>query len=329
VLLVCATFPLIWVGGLVTTTDSGMAVPDWPTTFGYSMFSYPLDRWLGGSWNVFIEHAHRLLGAVTGLLTIVLAAALWIWDRRRLLRVLAVVAVAAVSFQGVLGGMRVVLDGRWLALLHGCLGPAFFVLCVVLAACTSRWWLARQDDGRLGSRLGWGRSLRLAAITSALAYVQLVLGALVRHGSHLSESTWFQIALVFHVLGAAALAGHVALLSCYVWADGRSTPGLRGPALLMAALLLGQLALGGGAWITNYGWPAFVGQWAVAQGYVVVARGAAQTLITTGHVAVGSLIVAVAVTVVLRVGRLLPVPGADGPNPLPRQRPELVLEAAR
>ena len=61
VLLCCATFPLIWVGGLVTTYDAGMAVPDWPTTYGYNMFSYPLETWLYGPWDLFIEHGHRLL----------------------------------------------------------------------------------------------------------------------------------------------------------------------------------------------------------------------------------------------------------------------------
>ena len=68
--LVCATFPLIWVGGMVTTYDAGMAVPDWPNTFGYNMFLYPLSTWISGPWTQFIEHGHRLLGAAVGMLTI-------------------------------------------------------------------------------------------------------------------------------------------------------------------------------------------------------------------------------------------------------------------
>ena len=67
VLLVCATFPLIWVGGLVTTYDAGMAVPDWPTTYGYNLFLYPWQTWLAGPWDLFIEHGHRLLGSLGGL----------------------------------------------------------------------------------------------------------------------------------------------------------------------------------------------------------------------------------------------------------------------
>src|SRR5438105_1159735 len=77
VLLACATFPLLWVGGLVTSYDAGMAVPDWPTTFGYNPFLYPWATWIFGPWDLFIEHGHRLLGAVVGLLTIALAVALW------------------------------------------------------------------------------------------------------------------------------------------------------------------------------------------------------------------------------------------------------------
>ena len=70
VLLVCATFPLIWVGGLVTTYDAGMAVPDWPTTYGYNLFLYPWQTWFSGPWDLFIEHGHRLFGAAVGMLTI-------------------------------------------------------------------------------------------------------------------------------------------------------------------------------------------------------------------------------------------------------------------
>ena len=108
VALVCATFPLIWVGGLVTTTESGMAVPDYPTTFGHNMFLYPLDTWLGGPWQVFVEHGHRLLGALAGLVTIALCIALWRSDERRWVRWLGVAALAGVIVQGLLGGFRVI-----------------------------------------------------------------------------------------------------------------------------------------------------------------------------------------------------------------------------
>src|SRR5688572_26170195 len=84
--LACATFPLLWVGGLVTTTDAGMAVPDWPSTFGYNLFLYPWSTWLAGPWDLFVEHGHRLLGATVGLMTIVLLALIWRRDERNWMR---------------------------------------------------------------------------------------------------------------------------------------------------------------------------------------------------------------------------------------------------
>ncbi|MEX0820053.1 MAG: cytochrome oxidase assembly protein, partial [Pirellulaceae bacterium] len=104
VLLVCATFPLIWVGGLVTTYDAGMAVPDWPSTFGYNLFAYPWQTWLFGPWDLFIEHGHRLLGAVVGCIAIVFVWSVWRNDRRFGMRAAALGALGLVIFQGVLGG---------------------------------------------------------------------------------------------------------------------------------------------------------------------------------------------------------------------------------
>ena len=69
------TLGLIWVGGLVTSHGVGMAVPDWPTSYGYNMFYFPISKWVGG---VYYEHVHRLLAVVVGVLTSVLAAWLWI-----------------------------------------------------------------------------------------------------------------------------------------------------------------------------------------------------------------------------------------------------------
>src|SRR5881628_556994 len=101
VALALVTFPLIWVGGLVTTYDAGMAVPDWPGTCGYNLFLYPWQTWLAGPWNLFIEHGHRLLGATAGLVAIALLAAVLITDRRPWLVRAAAGALALVIAQGV------------------------------------------------------------------------------------------------------------------------------------------------------------------------------------------------------------------------------------
>jgi hypothetical protein len=104
-LAVCLTIlPLLFVGGLVTSTESGMAVADWPTSYGANMFLYPLHAMTGG---VYYEHAHRLLGALVGLTTLVLMVGVVAFGRGTGVRVLAVLLFAAVLSQGILGGLRV------------------------------------------------------------------------------------------------------------------------------------------------------------------------------------------------------------------------------
>src|SRR5689334_3625550 len=144
--LVCTTFPLLWVGGLVTTYKAGMAVPDWPTTYGYNMFLYPWQSWLAGPFDLFIEHGHRLLGATVGMLTIALVIVVWLRDSRRWMRGLSLAALAGVILQGSLGGMRVVLDRVTLAKIHGCVGPLFFATTVALAVVTSRRWREQRTE---------------------------------------------------------------------------------------------------------------------------------------------------------------------------------------
>src|SRR5439155_20111384 len=99
----CTVF-LIFVGGLVTSTESGLSVPDWPTTYGWNMFTFPLSKWVGG---IFYEHGHRLIASTVGFLTIVLAAWLWIVDPRRWMKRLGAAALGSVILQGALGGLTV------------------------------------------------------------------------------------------------------------------------------------------------------------------------------------------------------------------------------
>src|SRR3954470_5051827 len=101
-----ATLVLVGIGGLVTSHGAGMAVPDWPTTYGYNMFFFPISKWVGG---IFYEHTHRLVASGVGFLTVILAACLWLKEERRWLRRLGVIALFAVVLQGVLGGLRVTL----------------------------------------------------------------------------------------------------------------------------------------------------------------------------------------------------------------------------
>ncbi len=125
-----ATFPLIFMGGLVTSHGAGMSVPDWPNSYGYNMFLFPPRLWIGG---ILYEHTHRLMGTAVGMLSIVLAFWAWRVESRRWVRWLATTVLLAVIFQGVLGGLRVVLVKLDLAIVHACVAQAFFCLAALVA----------------------------------------------------------------------------------------------------------------------------------------------------------------------------------------------------
>ena len=171
-----ATLLLICAGGLVTSHGAGMAVPDWPNTFGYNPFLFPISKWVGG---IFYEHTHRLIASGVGLLTTILAVWLWLKESRRWLRWFGLIAFFAVVFQGVLGGLRVVLFKDEIGIFHATLAQLFFALICAIALFLSRWW-RRSDALRRAvvDRKGL-RGFCLAATILILA--QLILGAMMRH----------------------------------------------------------------------------------------------------------------------------------------------------
>jgi cytochrome c oxidase assembly protein subunit 15 len=336
--LACATFPLVWVGGLVTTTDAGMAVPDWPSTYGYNLFLYPWQTWLAGPWDIFVEHGHRLLGAAVGLITIALLAVLWRSDDRVWLRWLGLAALALVIFQGVLGGMRVLFDERTLAMFHGTTGPLFFGLTVAMVVFTSRRW--RQDSPPFqrvadqssppfqgvanqafppfqgGARGGfspasapWARQISLLAIVACvLVYLQIVLGAVLRHVPIDSEPATFALAVRFHLFLAAVLSLHIVVLARSVLQQARHTKPLGALAWLLVGLLTAQLALGAGTWVVRFAAPAWAPQWLAFGRAAVQEGGWLQTHVITAHVAVGSLLFAAVLALALFAVRLLAAP---------------------
>jgi heme a synthase len=304
VVLAGATLLLLWVGGLVTSYDAGMAVHDWPTTFGYNMFLFPWPTWLLGPWDVFIEHGHRLLATVIGMLTICLVVAIGLSDRRRWLFYTALGALALVCFQGVLGGLRVRLGERTLAQLHGCIGPLFFATAVALASFTARWWTtAVPRAGGLDVRAAGLK--RLAVATTLLAYLQLVLGGFVRHVPDGASPAAFRAVVIFHLVVAAALTGHIFWLTWRVMRSYRAERLLVRPALALVGLVLVQLALGAGAWVMHYGMPTWIADYSWAASYTVVAKSPWQIHVSTAHVVVGSLILAMSLVLALRSLRLL------------------------
>ncbi len=298
VVLACATFPLVWVGGLVTTTKAGMAVPDWPKTYGYNMFLYPWQTWLAGPWDLFVEHGHRLLASSVGILTIGLVIVTWRCGERRWLRNLSLAALALVIFQGVLGGMRVLLDERTLAMLHGCTGPLFFALTVALAMFTSKSWAPGAMESA-GATPTSGLVRWLAVATCVLVYLQLVFGAVLRHVPVDSEPAAFALAVRFHLFMAGVLTLHVFLLAWLVVRHFRGVRPLFWLALALCGLITVQLLLGAATWVVKFAAPAWAAPWLSNTAITIRAGDWFETNIITAHVAVGSLLLATSVAIAL------------------------------
>ena len=228
VLTAAATGVLIVFGGLVTNTGAALAVPDWPTTFGHNMFLFPPSRMVGG---VFYEHSHRLLGALVGGLTLGLAAALW--RRGGRWRALAVAAGLLVVLQGVVGGLRVVLQTETLAMIHGPLAQAFFALTVSIALLTSPRMAAPALTVDATTR-------RLTLIAAATVYLQIVFGALLTHAGHLG----------LHLAGALAVFALVPIVTARLRHGGDP---VAAPAARALLILLGlQLLLGVGSYLVRF-----------------------------------------------------------------------------
>jgi cytochrome c oxidase assembly protein subunit 15 len=235
-----ATFLLILAGGVVTTTGAGLAVPDWPTTFGYNMFLYPWAKMTGG---ILYEHSHRLIGSLVGLLTLGLAILLWAVEPRPWVRWLGGAALLAVVIQGVLGGLRVILIAEQLALLHGVLAHAFLGLAASLALFTSRAWtrLSAPLPVEVAGRLRfWG------VLVTVSTYLQIVLGAVVTHtGSSLDA----------HIGVAVLLSVLVPLMTRRICSRLAKWPELVRPARFLRLFWILQLILGLGSYAMRLGGP--------------------------------------------------------------------------
>jgi heme a synthase len=244
-----ATWLLIFVGGLVTSTGSGLAVPDWPLSFG-QVFP-PM---VGG---VLFEHGHRLAAACVGMLTVTLVVLLSRWEPRAWVRWVARAALLAVLLQGLLGGVTVLLRlPTAVSVTHACLAQAFLCLTVVLAVCTAPAW--HTHSGR------WVETTApalptLAMVTTAFVYLQLILGALMRHtGAGLAipdfplafGRVWPPLtsqAVVIHFLhrlGAVVVTLSIGWTVARILRAYRAEKRLLYPASVLTALLLVQLTLG-------------------------------------------------------------------------------------
>lgn len=286
--VLCLVWPLIWVGSLVTTHDAGMSVPDWPNTYGRNLFLYPIETWLSGPFDLFIEHGHRLLGALVGFVAIaVVGVALWS-EPRRWVQALAIAGLLLVIVQGVFGGMRVVLGDRLLAMIHGCTAPLVFALFTILAVVSSRWWkqnssLTRKPVRTASWSCGW---------LVLFSYGQLVLGAQLRHVSLSATPRQFSHTVTLHIVLACGIWLLCGILWLRMWGCGEKALSRSVAALL--GLVSIQILLGLATWVVNYGFPMFQDH-AFAARYLVQAKSFWGSSVVSGHVATGSLILATAV----------------------------------
>lgn len=279
---------------------------------------------------MYVEHGHRLLASLIGMLTIAFCTSLWMTQQPKWLQRLGLIALAAVIFQGVLGGMRVLLNERTLAMIHGCIGPAFFAFTAVLATVTSRRWQSTQIKTETGHAAG----LRLLAFAlPVVAYVQIVLGALVRHFPIDCRPSLFQGFVLFHVAVGVALTFFILATAVGFVRSTRNIKTCVVPAVLLAVLVLAQVSLGAATWIYKYNYPAFMAESQAASQFTVQAMDWRQAQITTAHVATGSLILAISALLAVNTARHLKVesanlrPSAKIANQDSRPKTPLLLEA--
>jgi cytochrome c oxidase assembly protein subunit 15 len=317
-LVACAAVaPLLFVGGLVTSTGSGMAVPDWPGTFGSSMFLYPLGP--RSRPDVYLEHSHRLFGTLIGLTSIVLMVWVLLGDRRGWLRTLAVAAFLLIVVQGLLGAFRVIEDQRVAGLVHGVLAQIILGMLVAIAVGLSPRW--RTSGGRcvcgydpralpsndgsvtcpecgrfaptpepieLNTMVRRARFFATGALHATV--IQLILGAAYRHfssGKGSMHTLWTHVAFSFVVVLFALAAGF--LLASLKNSYAGIGPILKRTGVLLLVVVALQFILGWGAF-------AFIGP--------RDAEKIAPALVRTAHQANGALLLAAALLAAMWTKRL-------------------------
>lgn len=247
--VVCIAAPLLFVGGLVTSTNSGMAVPDWPATYGMNMFLYPLGT---APTDVFLEHSHRLFGAFLGLASLTLMVWTWRTDRSRGMKVFATIIFLAVLTQGIVGGIRVqqghadpALDNRWNSMFHGIGAQLIFATLVAFwTASTSLWREASPDaDAPAARRL---RVFAAAAMHSTI--LQMIFGAMYRHLQS-AHALWSHIGLSLVVVVLATLSGFLAIRQRENVLEGHDPSGalkrrIAAAGTLLVGVVLCQFLLG-------------------------------------------------------------------------------------
>lgn len=271
--LVGITFLLLVAGALVTSTGSGLAVPDWPLSFG--SFFPPM---VGG---VLYEHGHRLLAGTVAILTLSLCVGLLWKEPRTWVRRLGLAAFGVVCLQATLGGLTVLFRlPPAISIAHAGLAEIFFALIVSTAIVTSPAWnqpcaIKLEPEDALPLRV-------LSAAAAAAVYLQILLGALTRHA---------HAGIALHLLGAIAVLFFVARMVYFINAGYGNQPALRKPAMAAVHLVGVQLFLGVAAWVAKI----------KSAGSIPPTAG--KVWLTTIHLAMGALLLGMCVTLAWRIFR--------------------------
>lgn len=280
ILLAFCTLLLVVAGGLVTSRDAGLSVPDWPLSYGKLM--PPME---GG---ILYEHGHRMVATTVGILTIVSMIWLFRADRRKWLRALGVIALGAVILQGVLGGLTVLfLLPWWISTAHACLAQLFFSTTVAMALFTSAWWLRGPDPVDEQPRHPI-RELSLGAPVCVLA--QLALGAAARHKA---------IGVIYHISAAPVVTGVILWISLRILLHYAENRELRVASIALLGITFCQVFLGIAAFMSRIAYADAVQPMPLMVSFTVL------------HVAVGALTMAASVALAILVRRNVPAPARE------------------
>ncbi len=262
---------LILAGGLVTSHQAGLAVPDWPLSYG-QLFPPMVG-------NIFWEHGHRMIAGMTGILTLVMAVWTQKEDKRPWVRRFAWICFGTVVLQALLGGLTVLLmlpDA--VSIFHACLAQTFLCLITALA-----YFLSPAFSGpALPSSPALVKMRRLSITTAALIYLQLILGAAARHMPH-------TLPVILHAVNALAVLIFISVSVRAVFSGGLFDPLLTRAAAGLGILSSAQFFLGIGSFVLTR---------MIQQGY---APSAARVIVTAAHQSNGAWILALSVFMILRI----------------------------
>ena len=252
-----AAVPLVLFGGSVTTIGAGMAVDGWLVAEGHFLLFFPVEEWFRDT-ATFVEHTHRLFGVLVGIFVLAAVVASFLRERAAA-RALSLASLIAVCGQGALGGLRVLEDDSQLAFLHGALAQAVFALLCAHALFLSPAW--RRTPVR--ATAAHPSVHRLAAVAGIAVYLQVVLGAWLRHASRPSPEANAELLLLAHAVGAVLAAG---VLIALARSARRTFPA---QARRLVLLLAVQLFLGVLSWIAAR--PESIGplEWGVTIAHVL------------------------------------------------------------